>query len=52
MRRAMDLMDLHYGVKLKHVKGEDKELREARREVDEVLERLKGWRLGGKGVTS
>ncbi len=48
----MNLMDLHYGVKLKHMRGEDQGLKEARREVDEVLERLRGWRLGGKGATS
>lgn len=41
MRRALDLVELHYGVKMKHARGEDKGLREARRDVEAVLERLK-----------
>lgn len=43
MQRAMDLVELHYGVKMKHVQeggGEDAALREARRRVDGVLEKL------------
>ena len=44
MQRATDLVELHYGVKMKHVRvpGEDAELRRARREVDSVLEKLEG----------
>lgn len=37
MQRAMDLMELHRGVKLKHVRGEDQGLMQARRDVDNVL---------------
>lgn len=40
MQRAMDLVGLHYGVKMKHVQGEDAALRQARRQVDAVLEKL------------
>lgn len=40
LQRAMDLVDLHYGVKMKHAQGEDRGLLQARRDVDEVLERL------------
>ena len=41
MQRATDLVELHYGVKMKHVNGEDKSLVEARREVEGVIERLR-----------
>lgn len=40
MQRAIDLVELHYGVKMKHMQGEDAALRQARREVDKVLEKL------------
>lgn len=40
MQRATDLVELHYGVKMKHMQGEDAGLRRARREVDMVLEKL------------
>ena len=40
MQRAIDLMDLHYGVKMKHVQGEDAGLTQARKKVDVILERL------------
>lgn len=40
MQRATDLMELHYGVKVKHAGGIDSELVEARRAVEGVMERL------------
>ncbi|KAI4247746.1 MAG: hypothetical protein L6R40_001332 [Gallowayella cf. fulva] len=40
MQRAMDLMELHRGVKMKHVQGEDQELIQARKHVDAVLAKL------------
>ena len=42
MQRAIDLVELHYGVKMKHTQGEDAALRQARRKVDMVLEKLEG----------
>lgn len=42
MQRATDLVELHYGVKIKHSQGEDAGLRRARREVDMLLEKLGG----------
>lgn len=42
MRRATDLVELHYGVKMKHAAGgEDQGLRQARKNVEAVLQRLK-----------
>ena len=49
MQRAIDLVELHYGVKMKHAQGEDAALRQARREVDMVLEKLEGHGLDMKG---
>ena len=49
MQRAIDLVDLHYGVKMKHAQGEDAALRQARREVDMVLDKLEGHGLNSKG---
>ena len=40
MERAMDLMELHHGVKMKHVHGEDRGLIQARKDVDAVLAKL------------
>ncbi|KAL8947171.1 MAG: hypothetical protein Q9222_006523 [Ikaeria aurantiellina] len=40
MERALDLMELHHGVKMKHVRGEDQGLMQARRDVDVVLNEL------------
>ncbi|KAI4288543.1 MAG: hypothetical protein L6R35_002194 [Caloplaca aegaea] len=40
MQRALDLLELHHDVKMKHVKGEDRDLMQARKEVDTVLARL------------
>ncbi|KAL8922057.1 MAG: hypothetical protein Q9208_005367 [Pyrenodesmia sp. 3 TL-2023] len=40
MQRAMDLMELHHGVKMKHVQGEDRGLKQSRRDVDTVLAKL------------
>lgn len=40
MERAMDLMELHYGVKVKHVQREDNRLIQARKDVDAVLAEL------------
>ena len=42
MQRAIDLVGLHYGVKMKHVQSEDAGLKQARKEVDMVLEKLQG----------
>ena len=52
MQRATDLVDLHYGVKMKHVQCDDTGLRQARKEVDKVLEKLENHsvkRKGGQG---
>ncbi|KAI4125545.1 MAG: hypothetical protein LQ338_004193 [Usnochroma carphineum] len=40
MQRAIDLMELHHGVKMKHVRGEDQGLMQARKDVEAVLARL------------
>ncbi|KAL8729828.1 MAG: hypothetical protein Q9166_004469 [cf. Caloplaca sp. 2 TL-2023] len=40
MERAMDLVELHNEVKMKHVRGEDHGLKQARRDVDAVLVKL------------
>ncbi|KAL8642860.1 MAG: hypothetical protein Q9228_000507 [Teloschistes exilis] len=40
MQRALDLLELHNGVKLNHVRGEDHGLTQARRDVDNVLAQL------------
>lgn len=42
MQRAIDLLELHYGVKMKHIQGEGAGLKQARRDVDMVLEKLEG----------
>ena len=42
MQRATDLVELHYGVKVKHVQGLDSGLLQARRNVERVLEGLRG----------
>lgn len=47
LQRAIDLMDLHYGLKMKHVQSLDRGLQKARFEVDGALQRLKG---DGKGM--
>lgn len=47
MQRAIDLVELHYGVKMKHLQGEEG-LRQGRREVDMVLEKLEGDSLKDK----
>ena len=49
MQRATDLVELHYGVKMKHMQGEDAGLRQARKEVDMVLEKLEGSSARNKG---
>ena len=50
MQRAIDLVELHYGVKMKRAQGEDDAaLTQARREVDMVLEKLEGHGLDTKG---
>ncbi|MCJ1283694.1 hypothetical protein MMC26_003025 [Xylographa opegraphella] len=38
LQRAMDLVDLHYGVKEKHKHGTDMELQKARQDVRRVIE--------------
>ena len=40
LQRASDLLNLHQGVKMKHIQGEDTALTQARREVDMVMEKL------------
>ena len=40
LQRALDLVDLHYGVKVKHQEGTDRSLQAARAEVNEVLRSL------------
>lgn len=42
--RATDLLELHYDVKMKHVRGEEKGLIRARKDVEGVLEMLKSQR--------
>ena len=38
LHRAMDLVDLHYGVKEKHMQGLDMGLQKARRDVQRAME--------------
>lgn len=40
MQRAMDLVELHYGVKMNHLQAGNTELKQARTDVDRVLEKL------------
>ncbi|MCJ1316654.1 hypothetical protein MMC15_001975 [Xylographa vitiligo] len=40
LQRAMDLVDLHYGVKEKHKHGTDMELQKARQDVRRVMESM------------
>ncbi|KAL8672179.1 MAG: hypothetical protein Q9168_003343 [Polycauliona sp. 1 TL-2023] len=40
MERALDLIDLHQGVKMAHVQGQDQGLTQARKDVDAVLAEL------------
>lgn len=47
MQRATDLLELHFGVKMNHMQGEDPGLRQARRDVDQVLRKLDGNSSGG-----
>lgn len=47
MKRAVDLVELHYGVKMKFMQGEDEGLRQARNDVDRVLERMEGKAMTG-----
>ena len=51
LQRAIDLMDLHYGLKMKHVQSLDMDLHKARIEVNGALQRLKedGKGSAGKG---
>ena len=48
MQRATNIVELHYGIKVKHIQGDNAGLREARREVDRVLEKLEGDSLRKK----
>ena len=48
VQRATDLVDLHYGVKVKHVQGDGGDLRRARNDVDVVLSQLESKRIGGQ----
>jgi len=38
----MDLVDLHYGVKEKHMQGVDMGLQKARADVQRAMEKLRG----------
>lgn len=40
MKRVIDLVELHYGVKMNYMQGEDAGLRKARTDVERVLEKL------------
>ena len=40
LQRAMDLVDLHYGVKEKHKQGSNMELQKARQDVRRVMESM------------
>ncbi|KAI4227860.1 MAG: hypothetical protein L6R36_002083 [Xanthoria steineri] len=40
LERALDLIELHQGVKMTHVQGQDQGLTQARRDVDAVLAEL------------
>ena len=40
MKRVIDLVGLHYGVKMNYKQGEDAGLRKARTDVERVLEKL------------
>ncbi|KAL6715863.1 hypothetical protein ACLMJK_006824 [Lecanora helva] len=40
MQRVTDLMDLHHGVKIGHVRGEDAGLKQAREDIDRVIQNL------------
>ena len=41
LQRAIDLINLHYGLKEKHTHGVNKELEQARIDVDRVLESMR-----------
>lgn len=45
MQRAIDLVNLHYDVKVKHMRGENAGLKQARADVDRVLRKLEGENL-------
>ncbi len=40
MKRVMDLVGLHYGIKVNYKQGEDAGLRKARTDVERVLEKM------------
>ncbi|MCJ1306530.1 hypothetical protein MMC25_000173 [Agyrium rufum] len=40
LQRAIDLVDLHHGVKEKHTHGLDMSLQQARRDVDVIAQRM------------
>lgn len=40
VQRAKDLVELHYNVKMKHAEGHSGDLKQARSDVDAVLQRL------------
>ncbi|MCJ1243077.1 hypothetical protein MMC30_000274 [Trapelia coarctata] len=42
LQRAMDLVDLHYGVKERHMQGADMGLQKARTDVQRAMEKLRG----------
>ena len=45
MQRATDLVELHYGVKMNHVHGNDAALSQARADVESVLGKLGGRKM-------
>ena len=50
MQRATNLVELHYGIKSNHMEGEDADLRQARLDVDRVLNKLE-WKHDKMSVT-
>lgn len=40
MQRATDLVELHYDVKMNHMRDAGAELKQARKDVDRVLDKL------------
>ena len=47
MKRVIDLVELHYGVKMNYMQGEDAGLKKARTDVERVLETLESKETKG-----
>ena len=50
LQRAIKLMDLHYGLKMKHVQSLDMGLQKARVELNGALQRLKEEGKGSAAI--